>query len=425
MFGQELYRVVTGIHRSDLPSGTPESKPTFLKGARRLMRSFPSSIRLLGSLTLVLFAATAGTAQTRHPIEKLIPHVDHDHVVVDTSGPSEMWDRLPRELKALGKYLRGSGADQFRQTNVFVDRVDEFSAAAVEGRRLLLLDVNQHRLIEYDLESNEKREIAVEGNGPGDLHFPTEVRVEGENAYVPMHDRRIDRFDCRKIPCELVHERTLAFSALSVAPVDSQLLAVLGQVPLRDTGESISGDQSVVRLVDQDGKAHRSFGSAYASSKWLMQDAYLKGGEIRYSNRLDQYALTYEKLPYVYVYDNEGKLERSFRIDPFTIREWIYTKEGRRRNVVGPWTYVANTSMWGDRYLLVQTWSHHPSLSYLERSVHRYYVVDLKTTESLILGTDRVRVDGEDGPAPDRAIYVTEIGLVMNEGGAIRFAPFE
>lgn len=370
------------------------------------------------------FGGERADGVVEHPIADSIPHVDRDHIAIDTSRSIDEMDEVPEALATLADYLQDPEGTAARELNVIVNGAEDFHVAAVDERRLVMLDTREQRLLEYDLATDDATVLAEQGEGPGDVHFTQDLAHDGTTLYVAMQDRRLDRFDCQSSPCAF-HERTsLDFSALSVAPIDDTTVVVLGQI-LPSGGEPDAGDdERPVRLVGTDGSVLGAFGTAYRSQHYILRHRFLLGGTIRHLEDPGRYVLAFPRLPYLYVYDEDGALQTTYALDAFLQGFVAFGDFSGRQNVVRhtvqDMSQISGVEPIGGS-ILVKTETRaligepKPAGQSVFDFRNDYYAVDLAEAKSYHIGSEAYT--GAFG----RSIFVTDAGLVINRAGTLSF----
>lgn len=343
-----------------------------------------------------------------HPIADSIPYYGQSHIPIDTSHSIDELEDPTEPIAALADYLDDPEAFGHQELDVFVNNAFDFHVTSVGEDRLVMLDTRENRLLEYNLGSDEGTQLADEGQGPGDVEYAEDMAREGRYIYVAMNFGRVARFDCEPVPCEFDREINLGFRIRSVAPVDDSTLAVL--VAGFEEEKDDEFEEGPVRLVDREGRARRSLGTAYQSEHPLVRTRFTQDAMVRYSNTSDLFVIAYRDLPVLYAYDASGELRDTYGIEFFipTFAEHnvergsmsIDNRQGRS----DVWNVIALDEEF--HMVRVQTGE--------VNGEHRvdYYAVNFNEGQSYHVG----RWNREEG-----YIFPTDLGFVLNDRGDLSF----
>lgn len=350
-----------------------------------------------------------------HPFADSIPYDDRDHILIDRGRTVDEMEDPPEEILGLLDYLEAPEGTDRRKLEVFVSSSSLFDVTAVDEHRLVMLDSKQDRFLEYDLKTDEVVKLAKRGEGPGDIQLAQEMVREGPYIYVAMEDRRISWFDCRSAPC--THESEMRVTELRPASfaLAGEQFAVLAR------GTSSAEEKGVVRLVDRDGGINGSFGSIYYSEHPSVRLRFTQGVEVHYLEDMDQFALIFNNLPYIHLYDESGNLQSTYKISHFIQGTVKYGDFGRPtksvrlspqdRSIIS-YAKVLNGHV---LHLVVGTSElvggpdSEGQVEY--ETKYDYYAVDLLDGEGYHVGSE------EGGGIP----YITDTGIVNNDNGSLSF----
>ncbi len=283
--------------------------------------------------------------------------------------------------------------------------------------RVIILDLRNDELIEYDRRSATSISIAHRGEGPGELRFAQDLVADGSTVYVPRRDRRISLFDCSSSPC--VFERSFDAGAVasSLALVGDDSLAILGSSPVpQDAGLQVATESlTAVHVMDLDGGHGHDFGAVYdTEGHWMLIYRFIDKGSVRYLEPSNRFAVTFDRFPFLYIYDRAGELEKVFRIEDFILgRQKYWTDTGMREVVFGEVSELSTTSIPGSDYVLAEImtrYNRRRDEPVVRKDISRdYYAINLSTDDSYYLG----RLEGE---RPGRLIALPNGLLVEKEG---------
>ena len=186
--------------------------------------------------------------------------------------------------------------------------------ASVDVDRVLILDRTfpGSNLWIHNLDTDEVISLAGNGQGPGELMFPTDLIVDENVAYVSMGDRRIASFICDATTCTHERDVRLQFQPTGIGRMEASFSAI-GTLPLQgDTGlDELPG---AIHIVDETGSYLQSVGVPYSTDRWLVTDMLLRDGGI-VSGPGDWHGVYYSILPYIYIYQYDGTLDSIIDID--------------------------------------------------------------------------------------------------------------
>ena len=362
-----------------------------------------------------------------HPVADSIPHFDRDHVPITREQGIDSMEDPPRSLVALADYLERPEPTDARSIDIFVSDALHFGAVAVGGERLVMLDTRGDQLVEYDVDTGEITRLAEQGRGPGDVQFTEDLARYGTDIYVAMEDRRVSRFNCDAVPCE--HDRSIGLdvAAHSVAAVDDATIAVLGHtLHMADDPGDADDNQTPVRIFREEDEPVRAFGAAYGSEVHMIQGAFHRGGIVGHVKTPERYVQSLLRLPFLYVYDDQGRLQSTYEVEPFIYQMVQQTDRGARRQVPDQeWSKIRDVRAVEGAILLVRARTHQNPREVGGEGTEAaptqwgydiredYYAVDISNEESYHVGSHAY-----EGP-PTEALFITDLGLVINEAGEL------
>jgi hypothetical protein len=359
---------------------------------------------------------------TSHPHPDKLPHSENEASVLEISEiTSENLSLFPELVQTLYKYLNRYEEESIstQDIDVMVTSHHSFHVASVNGNRIIILDPIRNRLLEYDVDTKESVNLAPEGRGPGDILFTRDIRLFNNHLYVAMQGFRISVFDCSESPCE--YERTISteYNNYSVAPSADKII-VLGLYPfgLDQDPDPTNVDQNALHMINQDGQVTHSFSSVYQDPSPIVREAMNANGTVHYLYSTKISVLTYPLYPFFYVYDNSGNLTEKYKIPGF--KQGFY--EFNEQEGIGRYRYndssdITYTSKIVDSWILFQI----RNRANMEREEsgrvsgeyrHSYFTFNVETGGYYHIGDDQTYATSEG-----RAIFVTDHGVIVNEGG--------
>lgn len=348
------------------------------------------------------------------PIEENIPYYDQDYISIEATRSFEELQQKPEELELLYKYLQNPGSFEPEKLDVMTGSTEEI-ILSIENDRLLILSPLVSVLIEYNLSSGTSTILAEEGRGPSDLLMPWDMIKTDNKLSVIRKDGYITIFDCQANPCK--YEKAISMQVMSPTSFVhvNDTYAVLGKPRVSEMTnterEAIRGKG--VHILDEDGQVTRSFGEIYdiETDEVLAQILQMAEGNIQYNQAENVYILTFNRLPYIYIYDAVSfELRESYKMTDFLQGKRKYEpKEGRLWVIQENASWIGDVKIFGDELLLVE------KITVLDQEYGKrddnwitrdYYVVNLVNQGSWYLG-------GYKG-GDSKMINVTENGLAIH-----------
>ncbi|NGP87741.1 hypothetical protein G3569_05190 [Aliifodinibius halophilus] len=310
------------------------------------------------------------------------------------------------------------------KTNSYGDLVLE----GLDENRLILLDTENQELFEYNFRQDSLYHIAEFGRGPGGLSNANDLTIKDDMVYIAMSSDRISTFYCESTPCFFKKETKLNKQIIySLAKTDSSFV-VLGGTPTNQTSGSnlkSTGDKNEPSLhVYNDRKKVFSFGKRYKTNNhWMLKRPFTEG-IIKYSNQYGLYILSYSRLPYIYIFNDELELVRSYKFKNFILgKQKYWPKEGRLRIVLSNHSIMKDiTLLTKDLALLkVETKRDSEVISSVfawDRQLD-FYLIGLNETKAKYLGSRHFNKKETYG-----SLIVTKQGVIRSTGGRLKWFNF-
>ena len=351
-----------------------------------------------------------------HPQKEAMPYHDRDHISIDPASDFDDMPAPPENLSALRNYLNDPRA-------VEVQQLDKLMADGViqplNRDELMLLDIQNRRLHQFDLPSQQSTLIAEGGEGPGRLSMPYDLAVsEDKNElYVLMQDMRIDRYKCNYEPCE--YEQSISTDQIinNVAVTDDKNLAVVSNFnPLED---DLDDGSSLISLLNADGEKMNQFGQTYETDvPTVLYDAILMAN-VAYSNAEQLFVVWFDAFPYIYLYDENGKLQKSYQVSLFLLSSIYFDAEGRKSVEMDPGSFLSMQPLTDDSLMLVQVETRgeqvgEPAYEDTEFEMrYDFYLLDLSDESSWYIGSK------EREASYNFSVIPVESGVLLNDGGEL------
>jgi len=351
-----------------------------------------------------------------HPTDEKLPHNDVESNKLEINSDFSKVDTIPNQLKYLHHFLTDSTMyDDIVKLSFLVNDQDAIYAEALDVGNLILLDQRDDRLVHYNLESHEYIKIAPKGRGPGDLAFTQELQLHDDKIFVGMQGYRLSVFDCIENPCKYEETIITDFNIYSIAPSNHKL-AIIGLLPFGRENDlnSKDVDEFAVHMIDESGEIEKSFNPVYQDKFPAVRERVNAHGSVRFFEKTETYAVLFNKLPYIYIYDQTGNLDVKYKIPDFEQRLFDFHEGdmmGRERYHRDN-SYITHAEKVDDEWLLI-TVRERKKLFWEDRTLHfdeayiylGFYLPDEKLFE---IGRDKIR------PHTDRkVIYPTDYGLLV------------
>ena len=361
-----------------------------------------------------------------HPIKENIPHYDQEHISIDTVRTFKNMQEKPERLELFHQYLRNSDRIITEKLNIEVGSpYPGFNVVSIDDGRLMVLDITNDRLLEYDLNDHNFLMLAERGRGPGDIMYSEEMVKHMNSIYIASGNMRISRFDCKTTPCEFDEVIPLKFSPSSIA-LAGDTLAVLGSVDVRAASgnkhEDGLKDLKAIHLLNGTGDNMSVFGETYnTDGHWMLLRPFVFDGMIRYSPAEDLFILSFMMFPYLYIYDaRDQSLKTTYEISDFLLGKQRYWPDiGRLEVPMENYSIIRSTKIIENNllWLEIETRKKRRIPNSHWDLLFTYYVVDLKNREAYYMGN----VEAEGNGSSEQFFFI-ENGLIIHRGGSLFWA---
>ncbi|NBB86854.1 MAG: hypothetical protein GVY12_11640 [Bacteroidetes bacterium] len=332
-----------------------------------------------------------------HPQTERFPHAHTaairtgDADSCDLSGSASPVERLRTDLDAEHEV-------EVQRIPVNVPESQHVRLAPLGEDLVLILTTRPglEELSAYHLPTDSTFQVADSGQGPGELLFPTDLAVHGNEAYVSMGDRRIATFTCEQSSCTHENDVGTDFQPTSLSAHSGQFTA-MGTLPLR--GETaLSSLEGALHRVDASGTVVDSFGESYQTEAWMVNERFTRqGSHTGFSD--GAFAVHYDLIPRVYLYGRDGALTDVVEITEF--EQGTFTYENGHRSMVQEDTFsrIGQLHAIRDDLLYFTVTTGRGSASQSENAevdlTYDHYVAGTSPTCVSLIGTESIT--GESG----------------------------
>lgn len=321
-----------------------------------------------------------------HPDVNKIPFWSSDHITIDTKQ-----NLIGNPVSnTFGKILREIGSVNQKGLNVLLGGKWALSAASINDRRIVLLDKDNLTLIDYDLVSHRSFVLAQSGRGPGDLFFPKEVVVDGNNLFIPMGGSSVTQYDCSRSPC--VFEKTIPLDKINYQSVDvsnNQLVGLVSAPGIAPTSNQNSNAAPLV-ISSLNGKVTNQFGRNYDfGNRWMLMDTF-KRGFVRHVEKLNVSVVAFESYPIIYVYDDNYQLNKTYKITDFVLGKYQYNTSTQAITIPdSDFSMITGLSVLDRENLVVEVLQRKISNNSGNKILHdvfQYYIINIENNKNYYLG---------------------------------------
>lgn len=331
-----------------------------------------------------------------HPVPELIPHNDRDHIPIKRDHSFDELADPSEAVTLLHRYLENPEQMESEQLEVTVPDLQSLRVVEVGQDRLLFLDTDNDRLIEYDLSKGSSELIAEFGRGPGELQHSIDLERVGDDVYVARRDMRLSRFKCASDSCTYDNTMILDVQPISISSAEKGLAITTGSI--FSGGVEMVKDSTIdfpaVRIINtNDGKPSDSFGSIYKTQFMMVLERFSRTGLIAYLPEHRRYVWASSWFPYLHIYNKDFELEETYKLEHHIQNKFeFFPAEQRRRFPRRDRTLISQLKIIEEgRILLVTTTRTNQEEE--EEIVHNYdydyYVIDFSSQKAIHLGTDR------------------------------------
>lgn len=352
-----------------------------------------------------------------HPHPDMMPHPDLVSSKLELLNASDHLDQLPASLQLLHEFLNTHNQLSKNEMDLHVSSQFSFHVGSLNKDTLIILDQRRNRLIQYDLINHESVDLAPEGRGPGDLLYTREMQVFNNRIYVAMQGFRISIFNCEFNPCQYESTVSTEFNNYSISPTNDYI-SVLGLYPFgrEQDPNPENNDLPTIYQIDYTGNVELTYSSVYRHDRPFVREKMNSNGAIRSFSNLDFHVLTFDRFPYIYLYDKDGRIHKKYEIPNFKVGYYDYNLEERSgQDRYNDNTSIAYTTKLNDDWILLQILNSkdmqiNPRIN--GKQWYSYHAFDVRNQKLYKIGDD-----DEYSIGNGRSIYVTNRGLLINQGG--------
>jgi len=325
------------------------------------------------------------------PQDSNIPYANHNVISIDKKNESKGFSNISG-VKFLEKYLDNpESITNKNKIPIHTSDSDDLLITSIKDR-VLILDADENILWEYSVRKKIVKKVASYGRGPGGLSSTTDMLIRNSNLYISMSAARISKFNCRTFPCKFKEELKMKDMIIYSFAKKDNSFAILGSSPVTQRTEEKLSDKPI-HIYNPKGKRIKDFGKMYDTNKqWMLRRPFLQG-KIEYEKNIDNYVLTYQRFPYIYVYDNDLKITMIFKINDFLVgKQKFWPKKGRLQIVMEDHSIIKNIKSLGRGIILVtvETLKNQrvEDNIFVWDKYYNFYVINLKRKKYKSLGSN-------------------------------------
>jgi len=358
-----------------------------------------------------------------HPKPEKMPYADTEAQLLQTEEDLT-GVKLPESLELLQEFLEDETRFSKSELSFLSTNKDRFYAESLSSSQLLLLDVRQHRLAQYDVDNGGYEILAPEGRGPGDIQFAQEIQLMEDKLYIPMGAFRVSIFTCNEEGCEYNRTINTELNNYSIAQ-NNDHLAILSQ-PMytgqSDDKESYYERDKSVNIVGPNDEIIHSFMPIYDHQNPILRGTISVQGSLRSFSNANIYTVLFSRLPYLYIFDNTSfELYKKYEFQDYTqgyMDVESDTPLGAARERHNDQSYFTHSTKIDDEWLLItkrerintngETRGMDADESYI------YYGFNTNSHTLYKIGEEPFLPMDEQ-----RTLTVTDHGLVINREGSV------
>ncbi|MGF1668821.1 MAG: hypothetical protein ACFCU6_00120 [Balneolaceae bacterium] len=356
-----------------------------------------------------------------HPLPNLIAYHDRDHILIKKDQSFEELSNPSKGLIQLKNYLENPDIWRTEQFGVTVNDASSLKMTAIGHDRFLILDTGKDQLIEYNFLESRDELVAGFGRGPGELQHSIDLEYTGDYLYVARRDMRLSRFKCEFSKC--IYDKTilLDFQPISVASTKSGLAMTTGVIIGRDDiveKNSYIHFPAVILIDRLDGHIIGEFGKIYDTRHLMVLAVFSRSGFVSYITELERYIYVNSWFPFVYVYDDDFKLEETYKLENYIQNKFeFFPKKKRRRFPIREHTLISEIKAMENGHILLVTTTQKNQQLELGDTVYDYtydyYVIDHMNRKVIFLGTEEKTSNYRSMVLP------VQNALIKNDGGVL------
>lgn len=299
-----------------------------------------------------------GDYTSLHPIQEKMSYANSDAKKLKILDGGDFLKIFPESVQLLYNFLNNEFGN-LNAEELQILTTNDIDVKSINNSDLLILEKDEARLIQFNLNNNEYVIIANKGRGPGDLFFPKELSVNKGQAFVGMQAFQISMFSCESKLCEYDKTFNTEFNNYSVAPVDD-FIKFLGVKPfgLEQYPDPSNIDQNLIHKMDYNSEINLSFFPIYDFRSSIVREKMHSGGQVRSFPEIETIVITFDFFPYLYLFNEVGELITKYEI-PEYIQAYYESEKSRNGGFTGRLIYgsnsnISHTMKLDDRWLLMR-----------------------------------------------------------------------
>ena len=352
-----------------------------------------------------------------HPVADSIPYIDRDHIPLSRDHSIENAGELPEQIQVLADYLQSPDGydDESQNIDLLLNSHTRAEYASLSSERVIIHDLLDDRLYDYNLTEGEGTKLNKHGEGPGDLNSTMQIARQDDDIYVSMHTRRIAQFNCAAEPCEFYEQRTTPEIRPEAITVTSDSLIAAISIEGRDIADS-GYQEGLVRLIDTNGDGKGGFGTGYLSTVPIVREMLLRDSDLEWVEAANKYVVMFLSTPFIYVYDEGGEISATFEIKDYVPHFFGYrVAEDRGRMWGQSATRLMGIDNINTEYVVLRA----VTIAENESDVtFDYYALNLQEMKGYHIGSN------ESTLFEQHNLVTTEYGLVRVTRDSLGFIPF-
>ena len=357
----------------------------------------------------------------KHPKKANYPYAQSSHYGVDSTQSAIDISNFAK-LNHIQAFLDSSSIPTAKGVPVQISRSENLLIKPISRQRLIFIDTETQHLFEYNQPQDTVYQLAEYGRGPGKLSSSKELSYNNGNLIIPMTSGRISLFNCQTTPCNFEEEKRLEDLIIySADMMDDGSFVALGNAPIRDKSDTLRSE--ALHTFNNNGNYLNSFAEAYdTEGHWMLRQP-LSEGIVKYNAPSEQYVLSFERLPFVYILDNDFNLVRSYKFNDFIVGQQKYwPQEGRLRIVMSDHSLIKDMVFFDDFALVKIETKKNQEVVDKRFSWDRelaYYLIDLNTNRATFVGSRPAK-----GKKGSKRIDITSQGILKSDSDKLEWFAF-